>query len=388
MDFLKRNILKQIMSYNNNKLNEEAKDLGYLTIYSSSYLARIALNQFKDIVIDYKYNNSTYNGFIKNESLFIDVRFLEYGYNYIDYFNDNLLYLNDSIIYFKKNLLDTNIGNELSIFNLYSTLIQIDNILDYAIKNNITNIKYDIYYYYFFDELDNLSKIFKTFITHYISDKFNINFNLEYKNIKELINTINDKNTLEKLEYYNLFKNDLSFEKILDSLLKQKNINIDNIISQYNISKRTAEILFNEYSINNNLEKQNEEIIKLIKYSSKNIEILEEDYIRGAKLYISSKTSKAISDNFKNLVFQDLLDMLEAGYYNEEFNLLINDVLKQKDNDKRLKLLAYKNKLDSIGAIDYSNKDNKDSLIKEFIDKIDIEDEIIKLKLKTLRKII
>ena len=146
MNPLKRILVCKKLSYDikNILIEKEGYEYGYSSRYSSGYLARLLLSQFDDVNCDYKMGDALFNGYIKETNRFINVRFLEHGYNYTQYFSDSFKYLNECANYFKNYLIDKKLENELDCFHLLSELIRIDNLVAYCLDNKIDNVIYDL----------------------------------------------------------------------------------------------------------------------------------------------------------------------------------------------------------------------------------------------------
>ena len=78
MDFLKRSLVRKIISYDikNNLLEGECYKLGYSTRYSSGYLARLLLSEYNDRN-DFIIDDSLFNGYIEESNTF-NCAFLEF----------------------------------------------------------------------------------------------------------------------------------------------------------------------------------------------------------------------------------------------------------------------------------------------------------------------
>ena len=59
-----------------------------------------------DVEFNYKIKDSLFHGYIPSSNRFINIIFLEYGYNFISYFKDDFIYLNEVSNYFKRYLVE------------------------------------------------------------------------------------------------------------------------------------------------------------------------------------------------------------------------------------------------------------------------------------------
>ena len=78
MDLLKRELVKHKIPYHS---------------YDSSTLAKLLLSNRNDVEFNYKIKDSLFHGYIPSSNRFINIIFLEYGYNFISYFKDDFIYL-------------------------------------------------------------------------------------------------------------------------------------------------------------------------------------------------------------------------------------------------------------------------------------------------------
>lgn len=390
IDFLKMELVKHKLKYNlkTNQIYKEIKKLGLLTITNSFYLAKLILPK-ENINYNYKINDSIFHGNIENENKFINVIFLEFNYNFIGYFNDDLTYLKEASNHLKKYLKENNLETELDRILICKELQNIENLIDYSIKNDKKNINY-ILYYYPFGEKSLLSNYFKKYINTFINNKYNISFNFSYKSILEALNDINDNDTLEQLEYYDLFKNDLTYEKIFDDIVISNESNIYDVINKYNISKRTADIIWKEYELYND---NNIKFLEIIKVAKKfhNVSILEPESIRQAMLYSSKVLANVISDYFINEVFDLLVSNLNNGYIEREIASLNESIKRENDTikslDTKAKMSSLLNEINEIKFKSFEN-DKKYSLIKKYVSKIYVEDDTLAINIYPLKELI
>lgn len=391
MDTLKRNLVIHKLSYEkkNNLIEKEAYKLGYDTKTSSAYLAGLLFSEYKNIIFDYRINDSTYHGYIKSSDIFINIIFLEYGYNFISYSKDGLKYLKEVSDYFKKYLVENNLEKELDVVNLYVELRRIDNIISYYDNKDI-NATYDLYLY-FYEEKSELITFFETYINNYIERNLITKLTFKTHPITELLDSINDKSILNKLEYYDLFKNGLSYEKIFNSIVN-KNVSKESLMNHYSISERTASILMNEYEIYNNVYLQDEEIMKLlyVNQHKNNLEIIEEAYIRSFYLYSSKILSLTISQRFKKILYKLVFDYIDNGLYLNQIPELLSKI-DEIDGDKKSKIeLGIAKFCEYLDKLNDSR--NNDSLIDEviykFIEEIKYKNNNIGIELHSLNNVI
>lgn len=388
MDQLKRNLVCHKISYDikNNLIEKECYELGYTTRYSSGYLARLLLSQFEDVEYEVLIDDSLFNGYLEKSNTFINVRFLEYGYNYTSYFKDKFKYLNECANYFKHYLIDNNLEKELDCFHLLSELVRIDNILNYCIENKIQNANYNLYLY-FYEEKSNLASVFEKYINNYVDSNFDISFMYDISPLKEFYSGVKDANALERLEYYDLLKNDYSYEKIINEIINSNNISVNDLMEKYSISHRTAYYIKGEYDICNDTEEQFVQLRELVRSNSSlnNTQIIESSFIRNYFSFSSAISSVKVSNSLKDIIFNELMECIHNGYYNNE----INDALNFPKNIEKNKtsILNFSNYLDMISKMDLTKDDNKRQLIYKFVEQIVESNNKISIRLYPLKKL-
>lgn len=369
---IRRLVFKKITAdRKNNIIEKETSKLGYPSIYSSEYLARLLFSQKDNYLFDYKINRSRFHVYDEKDFKFINVIFIEWWYNQIIYFEKEFKYLNACASFFKNYIIDNNLETELDYIQIARELKKIDDLIDYCFNNNIKKTSYCIYLF-FYEEKSNLAIFFEQYINNYIKSNFEIDFIFNILNLKDLIYQINDKEILDRLEYYDLFKDDITYEKIFNSIIKDNQITVEDIINKYSISERTAKYIYHEYEIYHNSELQNKEIIKLVKAHlyDNNLDIIDESYIKYYFLYSSQKLSEKISKVLKYNIFFEALKLLLDGYYDREIKSLLNP----KD---RIKYISFVNYLDQMKNMDYSFENIQEEIIKRFVSKINIKNEMI-----------
>ena len=388
MDQLKRNLVCHKISYDikNNLIEKECYELGYTTRYSSGYLARLLISQFDDAEYDFIINDSIFSGYIKQTNTFINVRFLEYGYNFTSYFKERFKCFNECANYLMHYLIDNNLEKELDNFHLLSELIRIDNIIWFCLDNKIKASTYNLYLY-FYDEKSNLASMFEKYINSYVESNFSIAFKFSISPLRDLYNSVSDKNSLEKLEYYDLLKNNYTYEKITNEIINEPNITIDGLMNKYSISHRTAYYIKGEYDICNDSEEQYIQLRILVGSNChlNNVEIIETSFIRNYFLFSSSITANRLSVRLIEIIFSELLKNIQDGYYNKE----ISDVLTKEQNNEKDKtsVLNFSNYLEQMSKMDLTNIDNKKQLIYKFVEKIFESKGRITINLNPLTKL-
>lgn len=387
MDLLKRSLVCKKISYDikNNLLEKECYELSYTTRYSSGYLARLLLSQFDDVEYDFIINDSIFNGYIKKSNSFINVRFLEYGYNYISYFKSDFKYLNDIANYFKQFIINNNLEKELDCFSLLTELTRIDNLISFCLENKLNNLTYNLYLY-FYDEKSNLANTFEKYINSYIESNFNIIFRFNILPLKNLYNTVNDRDALERLEYYDLLKNNYNYEKIVNEIIDESDVRVKDLIDKYSISHRTAYYIKGEYDICNDPKECYIQLKELVKCNShiNNINIIDPVFIRKHFLLSSNNSAIRLSNKIKEIILNELIEKIRGGYYNNEINELLN---KQKNENNMKGMINFSKYLDTISKIDLTKNENKEELISKFVEKIYVSNEVIQIKLYPLNKI-
>lgn len=387
MDFLKRSLVRKIISYDikNNLIENECYKLGYSTRYSSGYLARLLLSEYSernDFIID----DSLFNGYIEESNTFINILFLEYGYNYTTYLKNEYKVLNECANYFMHYLEENELENELDSFNLISELNRIDNLLNYSKINKLNNLTYNLYLY-FYEDKSKLAIAFEKYINNYINSNFDINFKYNIRPIKELYDCVKGKEVLEKLEYYDLLKNDYTYEKIMNEIINVPNIEINDLMNKYSISKRTAYYLKGEYDICNDTVEQYIELNKLIITNNRNnnLDIIEPLFIRSFFLLSSYKSACILSSKLKDIIFNELIDKIHNGYYKNEIE---NALKNSKDIDnKTTGILNFSKYLKEIYEMDLTKDENKKGIIIKFVEQIYVEKNKISIKLYPLKKL-
>ena len=394
MDELKRSLVRNKISYDikNNLIEKESHKLGYLTRYSSGYLARLLLSQYNNVSYDFIINDGLFHGYIKDSNTFVNVIFLEYGYNFTSYFKNNHKYLNECENYFKNYLINNNLEKELDIFGIVNELSKIDNILDYSINNKLSNITYNLYLY-FYEDKSILASDFEKYINDYINTKYNIKFNYSIKPITELYSKIKDKDILERLEYYDLLPNDYTYEKIIEEVINKSNITVEELINKYSISHRTAYYIKGEYDIYNDMEEQYISLLKLIKSHNYqgNTEIIDQSFIRSYFSFSSELSSVRLNNRLKEIVLNELIEFLNGRFYDNAIKeaLLEEHNHPNKDSDKKItKILKFNKYLDNISNIDLSIDKNISELITKFVEQIYEKDKQISIKLYSLNRVI
>ena len=388
MDQLKRNLVCKKISYDikNNLIEKECYELGYTTRYSSGYLARLLISQFDDVEYDFIIDDSIFNGYLKKTNTFINVRFLEYGYNFTSYFKDKFKCLNECANYFMHYLIDNNLEKELDSFNLLSELIRIDDIIWFCLDNKIDTSTYNLYLY-FYDEKSNLASMFEKYINSYVESNFSITFRFSICPLRDLYNSVSNKNSLEKLEYYDLLKNNYTYEKITNEIINEPSITIDGLMNKYSISHRTASYIKGEYDICNDSEEQYIQLRILVGSNChlNNAEIIETSFIRNYFLFSSSITANRLSVKLIEIIFSELLNNIQDGYYNKE----ISDILTKAQNNEKDKttVLNFSNYLEQMSKMDLTNIDNKKQLIYKFVEKIFESKGRITISLNPLKKL-
>ena len=376
---IRRLVFKKITAdRKNNIIEKEISKLGYQSIYSSEYLARLLFSQNDNYLFDYKINRSRFHVYDEKDFKFINVIFIEWWYNQLIYFEKEFKYLNECASFFKKYIIDNNLETELDYIQIARELKRIDDLIDYCFNNNIKKTSYCIYLF-FYEEKSNLAIFFEQYINNYIKSNFEIDFIFNILNLKDLIYQINDKEILDRLEYYDLFKSDITYEKIFNSIINNTQITVEDIINKYSISERTAKYIYHEYEIYHNSELQNKEIIKLVKAHlyDNNLDIIDESYIRYYFLYSSQKLSEKISKVLKYNIFYEALKLLLNNYYDIDLKSLHNP----KD---KIKFISFVNYLDQIKNMDYSDENIQEEIIKKFVSKINIKNEMICVSLYPL----
>ena len=362
MDLLKRELVKHKIPYHS---------------YDSSTLAKLLLSNMDEVEFDYKIKDSLFHGYIPSSNRFINIIFLEYGYNFISYFKDDFIYLNEVSLFFKRYLVENNLEKELDIFNLNQELRRIEAILCYC-ENKEIIARYDIYLYFYLEKSE-LMNYFLAYINNYIEKHMHTRLACKIHPITDLLNAIEDKSILDKLEYYDLFKNDLTYEKIFNSSIKILNLSKEFLMKHYSISDRSANILFHEYEIYNTISLQDEEIKKLLisNLHKNNLEIIEEEYIRALNLYSSKMLSLTISQRFKKILYNLLLNYINEGFYLNQ----IPDLL-SKENPFQFEhsITSFCEYLNAIK----NNKIDMDEVIYKFIDEITLKGNCIGILLYPL----
>ena len=84
---IRRLVFKKITAdRKNNVIEKETSKLGYQSIYSSEYLARLLFSQNDNYLFDYKINRSRFHVYDEKDFKFINVIFIEWWYNQLIYF--------------------------------------------------------------------------------------------------------------------------------------------------------------------------------------------------------------------------------------------------------------------------------------------------------------
>ena len=390
IDQLKRSLVSHKLSYDirNNLIEKEVYELGYKTSFSSRYLSMLLLSQYSDALLDFKIDDSLINGYLKESNRFISINFLEYGFNYTMYFKDDYHKLNQCSMYIKNYILENKLEKELDNLIISSELNNIDNVLNYCINNNIENASYEKYLF-FYNEKSSLASLFEKYINTYINSNYNIKFRYIIKPVKEIFNSITDKSILERLEYYDLLKNDYTYESIFESIIKEPSIKLDDLIKKYSISNRTANYIFREYNIYINQDKQMEEIYKMLScYIGGDLDIIEEQNVQYFFLYSSPILSKLISDKLINFLFDETMSKIKNGYYENDIkNILINRNVDSNVYSK-LAISQFNNYLESLSSNDFKNNSNKLQIIKKFVKRIITQKGRIKVELQPLKNFV
>ena len=355
MDLIKRELVKHKIPYHS---------------YDSSTLAKLLLSNRNEVEFNYKIKDSLFHGYITSSNRFINIIFLEYGYNFISYFKDDFIYLNEVSLYFKRYLVENNLEKELDIFNLNQELRRIEAILCYY-ENKEIIARYDIYLYFYLEKSE-LMDYFLAYINNYIEKHMHTRLACKIHPIRDLLNAIEDRSVLDKLEYYDLFKNDLTYEKIFSSSIKNLNLSKEFLMKHYSISDRSAKILFHEYEIYNTISLQDEEIKKLLisNLHKNNLEIIEEEYIRTLNLYSSKVLSLTISQRFKKILYNLLLNYINEGVY---LNQIPNLLSKENPFQFEHSITSFCEYLNAIK----NNKIDMDEVIYKFIDEITLKGNCI-----------
>lgn len=363
MDLLKRELVKHKIPYHS---------------YDSSTLAKLLLSNMNGVEFNYKIKDSLFHGYIPSSNRFINIIFLEYGYNFISYFKDDFIYLNEVSNYFKRYLVENNLEKELDIFNLNQELRRIEAILSFY-ENKEIIARYDIYLYFYLEKSE-LMNYFLAYINNYIEKHMHTRLACKIHPIRDLLNAIEDRSILDKLEYYDLFKNDLTYEKIFNSSIKNLNLSKEFLMKHYSISDRSANILFHEYEIYNTISLQDEEIKKLLisNLHKNNLEIIEEEYIRAINLYSSKVLSLTISQRFKKILYNLLLNYINEGVY---LNQIPNLLSKENPFQFEHSITSFCEYLNAIKK----NKIDMDEVIYKFIDEITLEKNCIGILLYPLK---
>ena len=209
-------------------------------------------------------------------------------------------------------LIDNNLEKELDNFHLLSELIKIDNIIWFCLENKLNNLTYNLYLY-FYDEKSNLASMFEKYINSYVESNFSIAFRFSICPLRDLYNSVSDKNALEKLEYYDLLKNNYTYEKITNEIINEPNITIDGLMNKYSISHRTAYYIKGEYDICNDSEEQYIQLRTLVRSNCNlnNAEIIETSFIRNYFLFSSSITANRLSVRLIEIIFSELLNNIQ-----------------------------------------------------------------------------
>lgn len=363
MDLLKRELVKHKIPYHS---------------YDSSTLAKLLLSNRNEVEFNYKIKDSLFHGYIPSSNQFINIIFLEYGYNFISYFKDDFIYLNEVADYFKRYLVENNLEKELDIFNLNQELRRIDAILNYY-ENKEIIARYDIYLYFYLEKSE-LMNYFLAYINNYIEKHMHTRLACKIHPIRDLLNAIEDRSILDKLEYYDLFKNDLTYEKIFNSSIKILNLSKEFLMKHYSISDRSAKILFHEYEIYNTISLQDEEIKKLLisNLHKNNLEIIEEEYIRVFHLYSSKILSLRISQRFKKILYNLVLNYINEGFY---LNQIPNLLSKENPFQFEHSITSFCEYLNAIK----NNKIDMDEAIYKFIEEITLKKNCIGIEVYPLK---
>ena len=373
-------------------------------LYSGLILIKPDINEFDNIIKELKNTNKTYKEFIENKYQSftkIDKRFIGFdiedknwtkifGLQFVNekpFFYESKLNINERIIlpnyklwfYYYRKLINKNYDlyenkelkevNELSNYYIRDLSRQI-----FDINKTLNNYLYDGKK---FNSFFNTTNINKNFELYHIND--NIDYYYDCVNIKNKL--IDIKQNLDKYSIQNnnislillINKENFSIQNYKKNIIHEFKLKIDGYILKNILFNTNNKYVYNERKNLLNKQYSDDEIINInllyyktifeadLKSDEKHILIFSNTYVKLRLISLLKNNNSLLlfkkkiinflnfeTNRLNNMIYQSLYKWIYNNYSLDEFdNILIIDVIKEKDNIKK------------IIIVDNNNKNNK-----------------------------